>query len=444
MTENVDVKPLTEVLVPEAITEETFREIERAAFASPKQLEELRDLLRAWDENGMADRYRTKTENYLIRGYCHYLNGEIEKAEELLRQARNDPWGYYWLVRLVLDTQRWNQALSLAERARERFPDHEPLAWLVAEVWIQTGWETEAEKLLEELASKNRDSAHYHFLKGLLAERRGEYEEAMDHYRRATDLDPDHVRALFRLGYLASLYGEVTEAIGCWRACVEKKPVPVNALINLGLLYEDLERYQDAIACYRMVLKYYPNHPRARLYLGDAEASTSMYYDREKEKERSRQNQILRIPISDFELSVRSRNCLEKMNIKTLGDLIMKTEEELLSYKNFGNTSLGEIKAILAQKGLRLGQGLEKRKREEERSHEEVEKGVDPEILDRPIESLNLSIRSRRCMDRLNIRTIRDLIHKTELELMSAKNFGTTSLEEVKQKLGKLGLKLRG
>ena len=54
------------------------------------------------------------------------------------------------------------------------------------------------------------------------------------------------------------------------------------------------------------------------------------------------------------------------------------------------------IKAILDQKGLSLGQGLEDREKEEKRELEEIEKDVDPEILSRPIESLNLSIRSRR------------------------------------------------
>ena len=47
-------------------------------------------------------------------------------------------------------------------------------------------------------------------------------------------------------------------------------------------------------------------------------------------------------------------------------------------------------------------------------------------------------------MERLNVRLIRDLINKTEVELMSAKNFGMTSLTEIKQKLGEKGLALRG
>ena len=71
--------------------------------------------------------------------------------------------------------------------------------------------------------------------------------------------------------------------------------------------------------------------------------------------------QVLSIPVTDFELSVRSRNCLQKMGIMTLGDLCRCTEQELLASKNFGETSLVEIKEMLATKGLRLGQYAQER-----------------------------------------------------------------------------------
>ena len=65
-----------------------------------------------------------------------------------------------------------------------------------------------------------------------------------------------------------------------------------------------------------------------------------MYYNPEEEHARSRFSQVLEIPVTDFELSVRSRNCLKKMNIRTLGDLTRVSEQQLLSSKNFGETSL--------------------------------------------------------------------------------------------------------
>ena len=84
-----------------------------------------------------------------------------------------------------------------------------------------------------------------------------------------------------------------------------------------------------------------------------------MYYDEEAEQGYTVLKQLLEIPVTDFELSVRSRNCLRKMNIRTLGDLTRTTEAALLASKNFGETSLSEIKEMMTSKGLRLGMALE-------------------------------------------------------------------------------------
>ena len=84
-----------------------------------------------------------------------------------------------------------------------------------------------------------------------------------------------------------------------------------------------------------------------------------MYYSPEEEQISQQFRQVMEIPVTDFELSVRSRNCLKRMNIRTLGDLTRVTEPQLLASKNFGETSLDEIKEIMNAKGLRLGQSLE-------------------------------------------------------------------------------------
>ncbi|MBL7084702.1 MAG: DNA-directed RNA polymerase subunit alpha [Candidatus Omnitrophica bacterium] len=63
----------------------------------------------------------------------------------------------------------------------------------------------------------------------------------------------------------------------------------------------------------------------------------------------------LRQPISELELSVRSANCLEEARIKSIGDLVQKTEMEMLRYRNFGKKSLTEINKILEPMGLSLG-----------------------------------------------------------------------------------------
>jgi DNA-directed RNA polymerase subunit alpha len=64
---------------------------------------------------------------------------------------------------------------------------------------------------------------------------------------------------------------------------------------------------------------------------------------------------ILSKPVDDLELTVRSANCLKAENILMIGDLVMKSENELLKTPNLGRKSLNEIKEVLASRGLTLG-----------------------------------------------------------------------------------------
>ena len=70
-------------------------------------------------------------------------------------------------------------------------------------------------------------------------------------------------------------------------------------------------------------------------------------------------NENLFRSVDELELSVRSANCLKHANIKLIGDLVQKTEAEILATKNFGRKSLNEIKDILNEMGLSLGMKLE-------------------------------------------------------------------------------------
>ena len=153
---------------------------------------------------------------------------------------------------------------------------------------------------------------------------------------------------------------------------------------------------------------------------------------------------IMNIPVSQFELSVRSRNCLEKMGIDTLGDLTKVSEIELLNSKNFGETSLVEIREMLANKGLSIGQFVHEKQEAEEPidlSHLSPDEQV---LLERPISDLNLSVRARKCMTRLGLTTIGELIRKSADDLLECKNFGVTSLTEIREKLVEFNLSLRG
>ena len=157
----------------------------------------------------------------------------------------------------------------------------------------------------------------------------------------------------------------------------------------------------DAIRCYRLVNESHPMDFRARLCLKDAEAGGDMYFDEEQQKKRERRNKILETPITDFELSVRSRNCLEKMNVITVGDLCRITEPELLAFKNFGETSLNEIKQIMGAKGLRLGQSIEGDEGKPAKIKALRKKPVDTEkLMAKPVDDLGLRLLRLTCQGR--------------------------------------------
>jgi DNA-directed RNA polymerase subunit alpha len=80
---------------------------------------------------------------------------------------------------------------------------------------------------------------------------------------------------------------------------------------------------------------------------------------RQKEEEQKEINKNLFRSVNELELSVRAANCLKNANIKTIADLVQKTEMEMLKTKNFGKKSLNEIKEILSEMGLSLGTMLD-------------------------------------------------------------------------------------
>ena len=76
------------------------------------------------------------------------------------------------------------------------------------------------------------------------------------------------------------------------------------------------------------------------------------------DEERARLRELLKRSVTELELSVRAVNCLEMADIKTIGDLVVKTDAEMLKYRNFGRKSLNEIKEVLTGMGLALGMDL--------------------------------------------------------------------------------------
>lgn len=262
--------------------------------------------------------------------------------------------------------------------------------------------------------------------------------------RKALAADPESNETMFLLGYQIDLMGEEDEAIALYERACENPPAPINALINLAVLHEDRGDFARAERCLRQVLDTHPNHPRARLYMKDVQASREMIVEDDPDRDTFKRKALFDTPVTDFELSVRARTCLKKMNIRTLGDLLRITEAELMSYKNFGESSLIEIKKMLQARNLRLGQGLEDAHRQARRQLAEQYKGTNQEAqLGKAVSELQLSVRARKALQLLNIQTLGDLASRTEAELMGVKNFGATSLKEIRERLSENNLGLR-
>jgi len=205
----------------------------------------------------------------------------------------------------------------------------------------------------------NPEQADAHFKAAVEFEKNGRRYEAVEELRQATSCgsNPEH---MFRLAYLLDIVGEEQEAINIYEDLTTRDQPHINALLNLSVIYEDRGNLNAAEKCLRQILDTDPAHKRARLYIVDVQSSTDMYYDEEIARDAAKTAAMMNTPVTDFELSVRARNCLKKMEIRTLGDLLKVSENELLSYKNFGETSLVEIKHMLTARGLRLGQGAER------------------------------------------------------------------------------------
>ena len=278
------------------------------------------------------------------------------------------------------------------------------------------------------------------------AEDAGDRIKAIEAYEAAYAADPDSADVCFRLAYQLDLVGEEDEALHLYEEAVRTQPAPLNGLINLAIMYEDRGQYASAERCLRQVLVTDPNHPRARLYIKDVMASKAMVIDDEDDAVMDKQSAMLDTPVTDFDLSVRTRNALRKMNIRTLADLVRMTEAELRNFKNFGEASIEEIKSMLAQRGLRLGQVADEEQTAAKKAVYDQLKastGGDDSTLNRSVNELNLSVRARKALTLLNVHSLADLCMRTEAELMGVKNFGMTSLMEIKAKLNEMGLNMR-
>ncbi len=375
-------------------------------------------------------------------GIARFMLCRFAEAIEALVAATDNKDRRFFQGLCLKGMGQFARAVEEFERAKARGWEGPQADLELVECMALAGQGAEAGKALKKIKSA-AGTADGVYLQGLVDELAGLGEQAVAAYEQALEIDPEHAGAAFRLAYWLDLHGEEGEAMDLYRQCLSRPPIYANALINLAVLYEDMGQFDLAAASLRRLLACNPQHARARLFLKDAEASKTMHYDEDQARRIAKRNALLDIPVTDFELSVRARNCLKKMEIRTLGDLVRTTEAELLGYKNFGETSLKEIKDMLSAKGLRLGQALEEGSEFGDLLPPEASKAENEGVLATPLEQIELSVRARKALENLTVRTLGDLAQKSEAELLACRNFGQTSLNEIRQRLTEYGLRLR-
>ncbi len=420
----------------------TVADLKEALSRDPSRYATLRDAI-----SNIRDRSKGKLDDDSLQrlGVAHVLMGQHSQALESLNQVVDRKSGLvnYFRGIALENQQRWKEAIEAFESSAAAEFDVRNSRLHKAGCFRRIGEIEKAKAILEEMTGL--ETAEYFYQKGSLMALGGDLKGAAEELEKSVALDRFHTSALFELAYINDLFGNDDKAMEYYKQCIQRPPVPVSALINLGILYEDEKKFREAEKCYRQVLAVLPSHQRARLFLRDCQASLNEIIDDGAERDIQATIAVYGTPVTDFELSVRSRNCLRKMNIRTLGDLTRITEHALLSSKNFGETSLNEIKDMMQSKKLRLGMALEAPRQTSERHVEPMEE-VSPELkalMSQPLSVLNLSVRARKCMSKLNIGTLGELVSFTGDKLMECKNFGVTSLNEVREKLTGLGLKLR-
>jgi len=369
-------------------------------------------------------------------GVCRFLLGQEGRAFELLAKQKGELAAFI-RAKILLGRGDAQRALKEIGAVLEKKSGCLPARLVRADALAQLSDAAALEKDVKDLQKSHADSADAPYVLGLLRELEGEYDEAVRAWQQALAVEPHHVGALYRLAQHQALRGETETAIDLYERLCNQTPAPAGALLNLGLLFEDDEDYQLARNCFQRILDFDPSHARARLYLQDVSASSAQFYDEERRRNEDKHAAVLGIPITDFELSVRSRNCLATMNVRTLGDLISLSEPELLAFKNFGETSLTEIKQVLTQKGLTLGMLPPKPDSNIGLRALEVDRST---AVHKPVAELDLSVRSRRALDTLGVRTLGELCGLSEQQLLACKNFGQTSLMEIKKKLEAFGM----
>ncbi|MDA7493030.1 tetratricopeptide repeat protein, partial [bacterium] len=267
-------------------------------------------------------------------GVCQFLLGKFSDALTTLQSADGSAMALFYQARCMFELGSYNETVAVYEKAQTSGYNEDQCKIGVAEANRYAGRIEEALAILDNIFGPAEQTADYMYQRAAtVAAVGGRMDEALALYQRAVQTDENHAGALFGLALENDRMGNDDESLSLYERAAKAFPTGIGVLINLGLIYEDNNQFDKAQMCYKRILDCYPDHPQTLLYMKDAAATGNMLYDEEAQRRNDRLAQTLNMPVTNFELSVRSRNCLQKMGIDTIGDLTRTSEAELLSSK---------------------------------------------------------------------------------------------------------------
>jgi DNA-directed RNA polymerase subunit alpha len=443
MAEAATTLDLKEVLTTEDLTTDRLHEVRREIHSHVDLRSQLEELLAEFGTK-VAKSLSSENKADVRKGTAKWLLGQSEEAIKILEPARASKEKSYVLGVSYLEAGRPQDALAALKEASDADSSDPHISAAYCEAKIRAGKYEEAETHVDKLLKK--EGAQGLYLKGLLADLQGYHDEAMKSYEKALEVEPGHPASLFRLAYIMDVTGEDSRALELYEQLRKLRPMHINTVMNLGVLYEDRGEYERAIQCYQSVLDYFPGHGRAQLYLKDAQASLTMFYDEDAARREAKVAQILGQPVAEISFSPRVRTALQKLGVNSLGDLVAKSEEDLLQIPNFGRTSLRELKEFLSSKGLSLASasgpgGIVEPATEE--APVVTDGPVSEETLKKNLSDFEWSGRIRKVYEKMSLVTVGDLLKRTEKDLLKSKNLGVTSIKEIRKKLGQLGVSMK-
>ena len=284
------ISELEELMNKESWTQEDCQKVQELALMLKGPVKKFRRLVERF-----AAEHPSPTGAAAVKlGIAKFMLCRFHEAIELLGKGTDNKERRYYQAQCYKCMRQWDKALENLRLAKDRGWDSRAIEVEMAEVHCLAGNIDEAEKIIRQIEKASQDDPNWHYVAGMIAELKGDYDTAEERYEQARQIQPGHPAATFRLAYYYDLHGDEEKAIELYLECItqpqaaQKKvategvptteqqparpvhPILANALLNLAVLYEDAGKYDHAERCLRRILECNPNHARAQF---DADAA---------------------------------------------------------------------------------------------------------------------------------------------------------------------------